>query len=537
MVLAIVGMAGLVGCDVGALFGSEGAAASTIGSSGVNRDPDTLIVARPMDAISLDPGRPSDNESVESIDQIYDRLVRYSPGSTSVEPGLATAWHVSQQGRVWTFELRRGVRFHDGTPFNADAVVFSLERQRDPFHPFHTGKFSYWENVYRNIEKVEKVDDFTVRITIERSYAPFEANMGMFPVSIVSPTAVAKSGAGFPTVPVGTGPFKFVSWTKGESIVLERNEDYWGGAPSIKRLVFQHIPDPRQRLVGLESGSVDVAYQILPESLQFVELHPALVMHKIAANTIAYLAFNTTHPPFDDPQVRRAANHAVNKDPIVKLVYQGGAIPARGPLPPTQWGYHEVEDLYPYDPARAQQILTEASAAGRFASDRTHIFYVPSVPRPYLPKPEAIARVIQANLAEVGIKTKIVLNNFEDHLNAVQHGEHDLCLLGWVGDNGDPDNFLYTLLDRDNTVPGLARNVAFFRDPELHGLLLMAQESESRKEREDLYARAQELIAREAPWVPIAHSQISVAARADVGGVTISQQSHIYYQHVRRIRR
>ncbi len=525
------------GCDVGGLFESDEITSSTFGASGVNRDPDTLIVARPLDAISLDPARPSDNESVEVIDQIFEKLVQYRAGSTEPEPGLATDWQVTDQGRVWTFHLRQGVEFHDGTPFDADAVVFSLERQRDPMHPFHTGKFSYWENVYRNIEKVEKVDDFTVRITIERSYAPFLANMGMFPVAIVSPTAVEKYGADFANHPVGTGPFRFVSWQPGDRIVLERNEDYWGGAPPFKRLVFQVIPDPRQRLVGLESGGIDIAYQILPESLQFVELHPALVLHKIPANNVAYLAFNTTHPPFDDPDVRRAANYAVNKEPIVKLVYQGNAIPAHGPLPPTQWGYHDVGERYPYDPVHARQLLAEAAAAGRFDPERTLSFYVPSAPRPYLPKPEVIARVLQTNLADVGIKTRIVLKDFETLLNLTQRGEHDLCLFGWVGDNGDPDNFLYTLFDRDNTVPGLARNIAFFRDPEVHGLLVMAQESDSREEREVLYARAQDLIAQEAPWVPIAHSKIAVAARADIGGVTINQQSHIYYRTVRRIKR
>ncbi len=506
----------------------------------MNRDPNTLIIGRPTDAISLDPARPTDNESVEVLDQVYDKLLRYRPGSNTIEPSLATSWKVHDMGRSWVFELRRGVTFHDGTPFNADAVVFSFERQRDPFHPFHR-KFVYWANVYRNIVKVEKLGEFKVRIEIERPYAPFEANLAMFPVSIVSPTAVAKYGdsAEFERHPVGTGAYKLTSWTRGERIVLERNRDYWGGMPATKRIVFQVIPDPRQRLIALESGAIDIAYSILPEELQFVELHPNLVLHKVAANNVAYVALNTSRPPFDNVKVRRAANWAINKDPLVKMMYQGMAIPAYGALPPSQWAYHKVKEQYPYDPQTARQLLAEARATG-VSLDKTFTFYVPTTPRPYLPHPERIGRAIQANLAAVGIKTRLVLQDFKTHLSDLANGRHDLALTGWVGDNGDPDNFLYLLFHKDNTVKGLARNVSFFTDPDkngLNGLLVMAQESDDRNNRRQLYGRVQEILASEAPWVPLAHAQVAVAARDDIGGLVISPSSLIYYKDVRRISR
>lgn len=536
--MALVCLVGSAGCDVGSLFGQEREITSSLGGRGLQRAAHTLIVGRPTDAIFLDPARPSDNESVEVLEQVYDKLIHHRPGSNTIEPGLAISWEVTDNGRVWTFELRRGVRFHDGTPFDADAVVFSFERQRDPFHPFHRkGKFQYWQNVFRNVERVEKLGTHKVRVVIERSYAPFAANLAMFPVAIVSPAAVAKWGDDFESHPVGTGPFKFESWERGERIVLEANRDYWGGAPALDRLVFQVIPDPRQRLIALESGAIDIAYAILPEELQFVELHPGLRMHRIPANNVAYLAMNNTHPPFDDRRVRQAVNYAINKEPIVKLVYQGNADPAHGPLPPGQWGYHKPDTIYRYDPTQARALLEQAAADGRFDPAVSHVLYVPSTPRPYLPAPERIGRVLQTNLAEVGLKTRIVVQDFRAHLSSVQRGEHDLCLLGWVGDNGDPDNFLYTLFDQDNTVPGVARNVAFFKDGYVHGLLVQAQESESREEREALYARAQNLIATEAPWVPLAHSKITIAARADVGGVIVNPQSHVYYRLVRRIER
>jgi peptide/nickel transport system substrate-binding protein len=458
----------------------------------------------------------------------------YEAETKTIRPGLATSWEVSPDGEVWTFHLRPKVRFHDGTPLDADAVVFSLERQRDPFHPFHRKDFAYWANTYQNIIKVEAVDDLTVRITILDAYAPFEANMAMFPVSIVSPTAVEKWGDDFRTHPVGTGPFRFKSWAPGKRIVLARNDDYWGGKPWLQHLVFQVIPDGRHRLIALESGSIDIAYSILPEELQFVELHPHLVLHRTPANNVAYLAMNTTRPPFDDPRVRIAANYAVNKEPIVQLVYQGQAIPAEGPLPPTQWGYHKLQTPYTYQPERARALLAESEADGRFDPNKIHTMYVPSTPRPYLPDPERVGRVLQSNLADVGIRMRLVVQDFPTHLQSVQTGAHDTCLLGWVGDNGDPDNFLYVLLSRDNAVPGLARNVAFFRDAELAGLLEWAQQSEDRSERERYYARAQDLIHEHAPWVPIAHSEVAVAARTDLAGLMLTPSNHVLYKHVRR---
>ena len=521
-------------CDLASLGETSGGPAVLTGRAGT-RDPEILIVGRPEDAVYLDPARPTDNESVEVLEQIYDPLIRYRPGSMTLEPGLASSWEVSPDGRRWTFHLVHDVRFHDGTPFDADAVVFSLERQRDPRHPFHRDDFLYWENLYRGVQEVEKIDDYTVAITIERSYAPFEANMAMFPVAIVSPTAVARYGDEFPFHPVGTGPFRFVSWERGSRIVLERNPDYWGRAPAFAKLVFQVIRDARQRLVALESSAIDIAYSILPEELQFVALHPNLRLHETAANNVSYLAMNTLKPPFDNVEIRQAVNYAINKEAIVKLVYQGLAVPADGPLPPNQWGYHRVREPYAYDPDRARAMLRAAAAAGRFDSQRTYTLYVPSTPRPYLQDAEGVGHVLQANLDDVGLKVDLIYQPFRLHSQSIAMGEHDLCVMGWVGDNGDPDNFLYVLLDRDNTVPGLARNVAFFRDSDVHYTLVQAQESDDRLDRERLYMKAQELIHQQAPWVPLAHSQVAVAARDDIGGMLLNPTGHVTYKDVRRL--
>src|SRR5215813_1323020 len=492
----------------------------------------TLIVGKPGDAIGLDPGRISDDESVEICEQIFEHLVRYAPSTTDVLPDLALSWEVDPLGTVWTFHLRPGVKFHDGTPMDADAVVFSFDRQRNPFHPQHEPDFAYWVDQYSYIEKVEALDPLTVRIRIERPYAPFLSSLAMFPAAIVSPTAVRKYGHDFANHPVGTGPFKFASWTRGDRIVIERNDAYWGEKPRVQRIVFRDIPDARQRLVALEGGAVDVAYSILPEELQYVKLHPDLRLHQIATANVAYLAMNTAKPPFDDVEVRRAINYAVNKEPIVKLVYQGLAVPAAGPVPPSLWSYKADIERYPYDPSRARNILAAKVDEGKLDPTRRYKLYLPSTPRSYLPDPELVARVIQRNLEDVGLTVDLVVEDLATHYDAVRAGKHDLCLFGWTADNGDPDNFLKVLLDHDDTRRGPEQNDAFYRNGELHGLLTYAEETFDQAERSHLYEKAQEIVAHDAPWVPLAHSKLAVVARNEVEDLALHPTATVYYRRV-----
>ncbi len=490
----------------------------------------TVLVGRASDALALDPARIADIESSEVTEQLFDHLVRYKADSTEIEPALAESWEKSPDGRVWTFHLRRNVRFHDGTPFDADAVVFSFDRQRDPRHPHHQSDFVYWETNFRNIQSVDRVDSYTVRITIDRPYAPFLANLAMFPVSIVSPAAVRKYGADFARHPVGTGPFRFVEWSPGERIILAANPNYWGGAPHIQHLVFVTIRDARQRLVALEGGAIDVAENLSPEDLQFVALHPELRLLRSSGNNVAYLAMNTQHPPFDDVRVRRAVNYAINKTAIVKLLFQGQAQPATSPLPPSVWG-HVDEPLYRYDREEAMKLLAEAHYT---RPQHLPKLYVMDTPRDYMPAPETLARMIQHNLRDVGMDVEVVVNDIDTDVRLTQNGQHDLCLLGWSADAIDPDNFLYVLFDSDNAEPGTARNLAFFKNAELHGILAWAQESSDRAERERYYKKAQDIIAKQAPWVPLAHGDSVLAVRASLGGLQIQPLVGIYFQPVFR---
>jgi peptide/nickel transport system substrate-binding protein len=498
------------------------------------RDPGALVVAEAADVIALDPVRVTDSESLEIGELVFEGLVGWKPGTTDIEPRLASAWQVSADGRTWTFHLRDHVKFHDGTRLDAQAVVFSFERTLDPKHPYYLGNDSqYWKTLLKDVEQVVAVDPLTVEIHTMRPYSPLLGELAIYP--IVSPNAVRTWGDAFALHPVGTGPFLFEEWDKGEQVVVRRFDGYWGAPAGLDRIVFQVVVDARQRLVDLESGSVDLATAILPDEQPFVELHPDLVLHHTPGNDVSYLAFNTSHPPFDDMRVRRAANLAINKEPIVKLGYQNRAIVADGPLPPTLWGYHTTSAHYGYDPVAARRLLAEAAAEGTLDPSRVYKLYAPSTPRPYLPQPERVARFLQAGLEQVGLHTQLVLQPYAQHRAAVENGEHDLALFGWIGDTGDPDNFLYVLFHSDNAKTGDAQNVAFYHDPDVDKMLLAAQGVADQATRAGLYASVQDKLAADAPWVPIAHSELVVAARAELERVVLSPTGHPVYPLIRRL--
>jgi peptide/nickel transport system substrate-binding protein len=499
------------------------------------RDPGALVVAQAADITALDPARVTDTESVEVGELIFEGLVGWKPGTTDIEPQLATSWQVSPDGRTWTFHLRDHVRFHDGTLFDAEAVVFSFERLLDKKHasylPDSEGS-TYWRFLLKDVREVVATDPATVEIHTARSYAPLLSDLAGFPM--VSPTAVARWGDMFKLNPVGTGPYAFEAWSPGEQVVVRRFAGYWGPAPWLDRIVFQVVVDARQRLIDLESGSVDLATSILPDEQPFVQLHPDLVLHSTSGDDVSYLAFDMLRPPFDDIRVRRAASYAINKEPIVKLAYQGRALSADGPLPPTSWAYHAPRTTYGYDPAAAKRLLAEATAAGKFDPSKTYTLYAPSTPRAYLPQPERVARFLQAALEQVGMHTELVLQPIAEHRAACETGKHDLCLFGWIGDTGDPDNFLYVLFHSDNATTSGAQNVAFYRDSGVDQMLLAAQATADEKARAGLYAAVQDKLASDAPWVPIAHSELVVAARAELEHVVLMPTGHPVYPLIRR---
>jgi len=491
----------------------------------------TLVYGRGGDSVGLDPALETDGESFKVCDNIYETLVTFKAESTELAPGLASSWDASEDGLTWTFNLRRNVKFHDGTDFNADAVVFSLARQFKPDHPFHKveGAYQYWNSMSMSdiVKDVRAVDDYTVAIDLKRPNAPFLSNLAMNFCGIVSPEAVKKFGADFARNPVGTGPFKFEEWIKDDRIVLSRNPTYWGASPKLDRLIFRSIPENSVRLIALSQGSISGMDNLVPDFISSIETDDRLQLLSQAGMNVGYLAMNMDKDPFQKVLVRQAINHAVNKQSLVDNLYQGLALPAVNPIPPTMWGYHEGIAGYAYDPEKAKQLLAEAGLPNGF---KTTLWAMP-VPRPYMPQPMKIAQAIQADLKAVGIEAEIVTYEWGTYLDKVQRGQHDMALLGWTGDNGDPDNFLYVLLDKSATqMP--ANNIAFYRSEPLHDILVEAQQSTDQGQRTALYRKAQEIVYQDAPWVPLVHAAQTAAFEKRVTGFQLHPTGSKWFQNV-----
>lgn len=495
----------------------------------------TLVFGSAGDAARLDPANITDGISITRTDAMFEGLLRYKEGSTEIEPCLAESWEVSEDGLTFTFHLRKGVKFHDGTDFNADAVVYSYKRQFDPNHPFYQyGEWAYWKWMFNYVNDVEKIDDYTVKITLSQPNASFLTSMAMFTVAIVSPTACEKYGADFFKNPVGTGPFKFVEWVKDDHVTVEAFDDYWGGRPYLDRIIFRVIPDPSVRLLELEKGTIDCMEYPSPDDLERIKNNPNLVLLETAGINVGYLAMNMGEDtpgfekPFADFRVRRAINHAINKQEIVEYLYKGTAVVAKNPIPPSMWGYNDAIEDYEYNPEKARELLKESGYPDGFETT----LYVMPVSRPYMFDPPKIAEAIQADLEAVGIKAKIYTVEWGTYLQETEAGKHPMCLLGWIGDNGDPDNFIYVLLDKDNAIVGSAGNVAFYRNDELHDILIKAQRTYDQAEREKLYMKAQEIVHNDAPWVPLAHAKLQMVFKKNVKDFVLHPLDRKYFQKV-----
>ncbi len=435
--------------------------------------PQVLVLARSGDSVGLDPARETDGESFMPTGEIFEGLVGFKPGTTEVEPVLAESWTLSEDGKTYTFKLRQNVRFHDDTEFNADAVVFNFMRQHDENHPYYQyGPYKYWGYMNFNtiVDEVQALDSHTVQITLTEPNAPFLASLAMNFIAIVSPTAIETYKEDTTNNPVGTGPFKFVSWIKGDSITVEANENYWRGAPALSQVVFKVIPEPTARALALEKGEVDIILYPSPEDIARLDVNEDLAIERQPGLNIGYMAFNTQKKPFDDVRVRRAVSYAINTDDIIAAVYGELGRPAYSAMPPTMWGYTEDLEKYKYDPEKAKELLAEAGYPDGF----TFTMWPIPVTRPYMPDGSRVAEIVQAQLADVGIGANIELLDWGTHLERTDSGLHEVAFLGWIGDNGDPDNFLNVLLSAHAAVKP-AGNIAYWKNSEFTELIDQAK--------------------------------------------------------------
>ena len=459
---------------------------------------------------------------------VYNRLLEFKPGTTETEPGLAESWEISDDGLEYTFKLRQGVKFQTTEFFtpsrdlNADDVVFSFDRQlntNNPWNQYVAG--ASWE--YANgmgfptlIKSVEKVDDSTVKVTLNQPEAPFLANLAMPFMSIVSKEYADKLEAEgkkeqMNQMPVGTGPFAFVAYQQDAVIRYKANPDYWGGKQKIDDLVFAITTDAAVRFQKLKAGECHLMPFPNAADVEAMKADPNLKVMEQEGLNIAYLAYNTTQAPFDKVEVRKALNMAINKKAIVDAVFQGAATEAKNPIPPTMWSYNDAIQDDAYDPDAAKKMLEDAGV-----KDLSMKVWAMPVSRPYMLNARRAAELIQSDFAKIGVKVEVVSYEWAEYLDRSKAKDRDgAVILGWTGDNGDPDNFLHTLLGCD-AVGG--NNRAQWCNEEFNDLVVKAKATTDQAERTKLYEQAQEVFKREAPWATLDHSLSVVPMRKEVEG-------------------
>jgi ABC-type transport system substrate-binding protein len=480
----------------------------------------TLVFGRGGDSVGLDPAYETDGNSFMICDNVFEALVFYKDESTALEPGLAKSWDIAKDGLTYTFHLRKGVKFHDGTPFNADAVVFSIGRMMKERSVKFFGKGfdipdqdrtpEYWVSMEMDetIGSIEATGEYTVVFKLKRVEAPFIANMGMDFADIISPTAFLKNPKEFLRQPVGTGPFKFSKWVKDDKIILDKNTDYWSKStgPYLDRVIFRAIPENSVRFLELKTGSINICQFPNPADIPMAKKDANLQLPTQSGMNVGYLSFNHTKEPWkSNVHLRRAVAHAINRKAIVDNIYQGMGQVAKNPIPPTMWGYNTSIPGYEYNVELAKQELAKAGFEGGNGLGEITLWSMP-VPRPYNPEGLKVGVAMISDLAKIGISARIVSYDWGTYLKKQreQPDDMDLFQLGWTGDNGDPDNFLAVLFD------GLASPSirTQWHNKEYHDLIVKGKTTIDQEARTKIYMKALQVIFDDVGTIPIAHSTV-----------------------------
>ncbi len=473
--------------------------------------PGVLVVGQIAEPKALDPAAVTAVNDFRILMNVYDGLVRYKSGTLEVEPALATAWEISEDGTEYTFTLREGVKFHDGSDFTAEVVKFNFDRMLKEDHPFHnTGPFPL-SFFFSAVENVEAVDPSTVKFTLNAPYAPFLSNLAYPTGLIVSQAAVEQHGAEFGRNPSGTGPFKFAEWRSNEAVVVEKNPDYWDGASSLEAVVYRPITDANTRTAEMLAGGIDLMVEVPPVALSQFQSEAYKVSEQ-AGPHVWFLILNAKEGPFAEKAVRQAANYAVNKEALVNDVLEGTAEVAAGPTPPAfAWAYDESLEPYPYDPEKARALLAEAGMESPAVT-----FYVTEGGSGML-DPVAMGTAIQADLEAVGFDVTIETyewNTFLGNVNPGLEGKADMAEMAWM--TNDPDTLPFLALRTEAWPDKGGFNSGYYSNPKVDELLEAARTATDQGERARLYKEMQGIVQEDAPWVFVANWKQNAVTSAGV---------------------
>lgn len=481
---------------------------------------DTLIFAQGAEPRGLDPALVDDGESSKVIVNIYEGLIKYAEDSTKLEPCLAETWDVSPDGLTYTFHLRKDVKFHDGTDFNAEAVKVNIERQ---MKGNATADMTYADFVYGYVTKVEATDNYTVVITLKDVCTPFLYNLAMsLAAPMISPKALQDNNNNVNESPVGTGPYKFVRWDKDQAVVLVRNDEYWGEKAKTKNVIFRIIKDNSARVVALNNGEVDMIDGIDATVVKQITDAGNVVDQPDGMN-VNYMAYNTTTSTFSKPENRKAFSQAINVPELVQSLYQGYASPATTVLPSFVPGFAADIKQVAFDATAAKAALAQAGITS------VHMITY-SNPRPYnTANGQALAEAIQGYLSKVGVTCNIEVFDWTTYKEKVKAGDYDVCFYGWTGDNGDTDNFL-SLLETKEIKSTL--NSAKYSNAQVDELLAKGRILPNGADRNNAYIQIQKIMATDAPWLPISHSIVLAAYSPNVKGFSVHPTGSVFFAGV-----
>ena len=493
----------------------------------------TFVFCSEGSPASFNPQIETSGTVFDVTNHVYERLFEFKYGTTEIVPSLIEeGWTVDEKGLEYTFDLKKGVKFHT-TPYftptrelNADDVLFSFNRQRNSNHPYHkvAGTYKYFQSMRMDdiIKDIVKIDDYKIKFILSEPNAPFTANLAMDFTSVLSKEYAdklleAKTPEKIDHQPVGTGPFILEEYVRDTSVRLKAFEDYLlRKRGNIKKLIFAITPDANVRLQKLRTNECQFITYPAPADLEAIRRDTSLTLMKEPGFNIGYLGMNTEKKPFDNKLVRQAVNHALNKKAYLQAVYLGNAEIAKNPLPPMMWSYHTGITAYDYDVEKAKALLKKAGLSKGFQTD----LWVLPVARPYIPSGRKLGEMMQADLARIGIKTRILTYDWPTYVDKVNKGEHSLAQYGWTGDNGDPDTFLFLL--SCGAIRG-GQNVARWCHTPFNDLVTKANviSNKEQESRAQLYKKAQEIFREEAPWALLFHSTVYRGMRKNVSNYKI----------------
>lgn len=461
----------------------------------------TLVYGRGTDSISLDPSRETDGESFKVARNIYETLVKFGEKDTSIEPSLAKSWEISNDGTTYTFTLHEGIKFHDGTDFNAGVVVKNFERWMNSSaadFPYYGDMFGGFANDESHIiERISAPDATTFIVELKNPSAPILNNLAMVAFSIASPTVFEADPNALATKPVGTGPFIFKEWRRNDAIYLEKNPDYWReGYPKVAQVIYKTLPDNSARINSLVAGEIDIADGLSPNDGSRLESEAKAQLYERPSFNIGFLGMTLTQEPFGDVKIREAVSYAIDRESIVASYFEGRGEVAKNPMQPNALGYNQDTAPYVYDPAKAKQLLADSSYDGA----EIELWTMP-IPRPYMPDGAKVAEVIQKNLEDIGMKTKVITYEWPTYLEKTTNGEAQFFILGGTSDNGDPDNLLSLFFDKQGSL-----NKTRLDDKDIQGWLKEARETTDEALRIELYEKIQQRLREVMLLIPIVHA-------------------------------